>query len=618
MLVLHTLFLILNSSRILRAGLARILRLELCLLLVCFAPMAAEAQDTDPEVHRRAEGYALHYERMIHQALSTYYFKESFLVDSRVTLDEMIVPLEYEKRRQDIEEDIEELPGIPVIPNEWRNPTNDSLSITEFRRDFGIKYVDVTILVDTSYQVEDVGFIVELVKMRANLDDVRGDRVTLKKKVFPDLFDNHRKVDSIPLFDGSPATERVQDQLGIGDSIMREIPVILPLLIVFLFLAFLVWMILRYLKSSDQSGEASQRHMETIMTQLQDLKQAQSLQSSSIKEDLPIEKTPEYQSLRNFVLDNFIGRPQESSRLLNNWIHLTGDKGLKDSAQIIRLVDEKILDILAPHLGASSLEKLKLRMSNLEEIEAETQLEVLSQFRKDLEAMLGGQAHDSKSGDIFNFLNQLSIRQLKHVLKGESTGIQGLALAQLPPVKAAEILQTMNEPERTGVLVSMGQIENVSVQSYKDVARSLSRKALEVSNMKYVAADGVESILDVIIDMPSDSQKRYLQNISEMDLSLAEKIRRFFVPFEDLVLIPKKQLLELIQEFDRDQISLALVHASEELCSHVLSAMPERMGAAISAGIDSSKDAGGDEIEEARHQLLIHIRKEIANIGGLE
>lgn len=572
------------------------------------------SQDRDPEVFRRAEAYAQQYERIIHQAVADYYFKETFIVDARVTLDEMIVPLEYEKRRQDIDDDVTELPGLPVIPNEWRNPTKDSLSITEFRRDFGIKYVDVTVLVDTSYQIEDVGFVVELIKMTANLEDIRGDRVSIKKKVFPETFESHRKVDEIPLSSEIP---QAQESKSLSDSLLSELPILLPLILVFLFLGVLIWMILKYLKQSDQGGEATQKHMETIMFQIQELKNFQK-PAEPKESEISIEKTPEYQALRNYVLDSFIGRPQPSSKILNNWIQLLGDKGLKDAAQVVTIVDDKILEILAPSLGNSSYDKLSLRLQTLEDIEGEVKIELLGQFRKDMEALLGSHAHDDKTGDIFNFLNQLSSRQLRHVLKGESTGIQGLALAQLPPEKAAEILQTMEEPERTGVLVSMGQIENVSVQSYKDVAKSLSRKALEVSNMKYVAADGVESILDVIIDLPTESQKRYLQNIAEMDLSLAEKIRRFYLPFEDLVQVSKKQLLEFIQDFDRDELSIALLNVPEELLNHFIQAMPDRMGQAVLAGIESSVDAGGDQVEVARHKLLKHIRKEIALVGGLE
>ena len=276
------------------------------------------------------------------------------------------------------------------------------------------------------------------------------------------------------------------------------------------------------------------------------------------------------------------------------------------------------MDILGPHLGESTFNKMTLRLQSIEELDGDAKLSLLGQFKMDMEAILGNSLASDREGDIFNFLNQLSIRQLRHVLKGESTGIQGLALAQIPSEKAAQILQAMDGAERTGILVSMGQIENVSVQSYKDVAKSLSRKALEVSNMRYVAADGIESILDVIVDMPSESQKKYLQNIAEMDLPLAEKIRRFYLPFEDLIQIPKKQLLELIQDLDRDEMSISLVGSPEELKIHFLESMPERMAQAVAAGIESSIDVGGEKVEEARKKLMHHLRSEIALIGGLE
>lgn len=575
------------------------------------------AQDIDPEVYRRSVAYSEQYERMLSKALSNYYHDESYLIDVRVTLDQMIVPLEYERRQnQNIDPAIDKLPGLPVIPDEWRKAVKDSLNVTEFRREFGIKYVDVTILVDTSYQVEDVGFAIELVKMNANLDDVRGDRVSIKKKVFPELFQNHRKVDTIPM-SNNPPTSKDYASNSLGGVLQNELPVILPLILIFVFLALMIWMVLRYLKQSDQAGEATTRHMQTLMMKIEELKDSQSRPTESVGE-LPPEKTPEYNALRNYVLDNFIGRPQQSSRLLSNWIQHLGDQGLKDSAHIVGLVDEKILDILGPHLGESTFNKMTLRLQSVEELDGDAKLSLLGQFKMDMEAILGNSLASDREGDIFNFLNQLSIRQLRHVLKGESTGIQGLALAQIPSQKAAQILQAMDGAERTGILVSMGQIENVSVQSYKDVAKSLSRKALEVSNMRYVAADGIESILDVIVDMPSESQKKYLQNIAEMDLPLAEKIRRFYLPFEDLIQIPKKQLLELIQDLDRDEMSISLVGSPEELKIHFLESMPERMAQAVAAGIESSIDVGGEKVEEARKKLMHHLRSEIAIIGGLE
>lgn len=65
-------------------------------------------------------------------------------------------------------------------------------------------------------------------------------------------------------------------------------------------------------------------------------------------------------------------------------------------------------------------------------------------------------------------------------------------------------------------------------------------------------------------------------------------------------------------------MSIALLNTPEELLNHFIQAMPDRMGQAVLAGIESSVDAGGDQVEVSRHKLLKHIRKEIALVGGLE
>ena len=44
----------------------------------------------------------------------------------------------------------------------------------------------------------------------------------------------------------------------------------------------------------------------------------------------------------------------------------------------------------------------------------------------------------------------------------------------------------------------MGKINNIPISVYKKVAAHFSNKALTISDMKYVAADGIDSILATI------------------------------------------------------------------------------------------------------------------------
>jgi hypothetical protein len=90
---------------------------------------------------------------------------------------------------------VENLPGLPVLPDEMRK-SQDALS--DYRKEYGIKFIDVNVLVDSSYKVTDFEFILELVTMKGNLSEYRGDRVHIDKKIFPGLeTDNPRIEDTL-------------------------------------------------------------------------------------------------------------------------------------------------------------------------------------------------------------------------------------------------------------------------------------------------------------------------------------------------------------------------------------------------------------------------------------
>ena len=83
----------------------------------------------------------------------------------------------------------------------------------------------------------------------------------------------------------------------------------------------------------------------------------------------------------------------------------------------------------------------------------------------------------------------------------------------------------MDDDKRISVLLKMGKINNIPISVYKKVASHFSNKALEISDMKYVAADGVETILNTIETMPLSEQDAYVASIAEQDLELAKKLK---------------------------------------------------------------------------------------------
>jgi hypothetical protein len=562
------------------------------------------------------------------------------MVDARVLLDEMVVPIRERRRAESVALPDERLPGLPMNPEaQTREPNVDAAGfrITEYRREFGIRYVDLTILVDSAYSLSDFRFIMEMVRMTADLEEARGDRLSIKKSSFPDpegrieaqgvrqdgvlpLLDsaNTKKTDTLVINESNKKVEAFTTD-SLWNSLKGTMGFLVPLLLVLLFLVLILWMVLHFLNHMRKHKEEQERSIETLAIEIRKLQEnkdsgqkAALLNSEDVAEE-------EDRNNRISALEAFIGHPKEASRVLSTWMSVKGEEGIRNAARLVGATDPAVLDTLQNYLTAAEIRRLRMQVSTVlpqEEPDENRQLQILKEFRMELKRLLG-EEEEFRDGDIFNFLRSLSLLQLQHILKEEAPGIRGVALAQIDPVVAAEVLKSMDAADRAEAMISMGNIQSLSVQSYKEIARNLARKALAVSNMRFVAADGVETIIDVIVDLPVDSQKEYISSITEKDLELATRVRRYYLPFEDLLEIKANTLLDIFQDLDRDVLAQALLGADENYRQEILAIFPERMRKMIESNMASAQDMRHEDIEKAQRSLLLHVRRFLKKLGGV-
>ena len=180
---------------------------------------------------------------------------------------------------------------------------------------------------------------------------------------------------------------------------------------------------------------------------------------------------------------------------------------------------------------------------------------------------------------------------------------------------AGAILQKTDPDNRAKLLIAMGNIDHIPLNVYKEIADRLSLKALEVGNMRYVAADGVDSILELIDSLPLNLQFQYIHSISEMDLGLGEKLRNRYVTLPELVGLPDKFLANVLQGLDQETLILALAHVDDAVKNKVLSLLPERMQMMVSGGLEGAADKTPKDSEVAQRRILHRIRDEIRHSG---
>ena len=133
--------------------------------------------------------------------------------------------------------------------------------------------------------------------------------------------------------------------------------------------------------------------------------------------------------------------------------------------------------------------------------------------------------------------------------------------------------------------------------------------------MKYVAADGVETILTTIETLPLSEQDDYVRSIAEQDLSLAKKIRKFFIGFDDLPKVKDEFVQSALEEIPTETIILALRTAPAAVREKVLKVRPKREQQLILSEIDNPTEAPAKDIEDAQKVMLYAVRRKMKTEG---
>lgn len=600
-----------------------ILPFGMVLWLLCGIAQAQvpSGQPSASAIQEEVAKYENYYEHILNRALKEYYSGNTFLVDVKAHVEEVVVARGYEMVKPPRTPQLENLPGLPFLPPELQNEeqVQDSLKPTGFDSHLELSRLSIKVLVDTSYSVDDLEFIGEAALMVSNADLMRGDVVEVDQRAFPRdprapqtiLPLNHRDSAMVMTTAGQD-TVRVaagEELLGIDWDDPRQLLYLIAVLGLII-LALLLFMAFRRPKEKEPEHEIEPeiQYYPQLPAENGTGGESRLLLEGEVGEIHP-ETRARFESDKMFITHACVSNPGLVSDVISGWIEQDREEGIVRAVRSIHSVDPRLIDILNPHLTEEQATSIRFGLSGMDELPIDEKAEEAAEFKtniRDAQNTLNGSPSET---DLFEFLDQMTNQQLLHLVKDESDEMTAILLAQVAGERSGYVLQRMPEQRKLSVLVKMGKINNIPVSIYKKVASHFSSKALAVSDMKYVAADGVDSILHTIDNLPVDEQEDFVNSIAEQDLELAKKIRRYFISFEDLPKLRDELLQASIESLDTESIIPALHNASNAVKQKVLSVRPKRERQLILSELTNMHDLSAAEVEQARKALLRKIRQ---------
>ncbi|MDI6642196.1 MAG: FliG C-terminal domain-containing protein, partial [Elusimicrobiota bacterium] len=523
-------------------------------------------------------------------------------------------------KAKELEEEIE-LPGLPVTPAEVGSKEIEKFVIDQwiFSDKFRIKYLDISVLLDEkAFSSKDIEFVKTVTRGRVGIDEMRGDTLTVKVLSFPppveELGIKKEEVTKKP----KSLLNEVYPYLYFGGTVLGLLLFVIILL-----------QVINMIKMKKIAQELFPPYGLRLPTKTQisaaRLPEARVLPLASEKQvfELPPEgqtETPQerkdiFYELRQLMVTTLIGNPELTSEIFKRWVEVDKDDGIYRVAGFLKATDSRLIELLSGYLGQDIASKVEFAMNQMVSIDKEGLIETFKKFREEFQKEQSLRAERiteaGEQDDIFQFLKQLTVEQIFHIIKDEPASIIAIVLAQLPSKVTNTILKDLPAEKQSRVPVEMGKLKKIPISAYRDIADRLAKKALEVEKIKYVTTDGVEALVNLLEQSSPEKEQEILAAIAEHDLLLAEELRKVYIPFDEISRLPDKILSEILRGLDRDTIRKSLVDTKPELKNKILNNLPPRTKIIISDELkvlEESAEIPVEEIQEARRAITRKIR----------
>ncbi|MBI4369124.1 MAG: hypothetical protein HY547_02725 [Elusimicrobia bacterium] len=553
----------------------------------------------------------------IEEALISYYNRQNFMVDVRVSLgsarDEESGKQGQSPSKSQENPNTIELPGLPT-PFEAAGTKlwgREGASGAWLDENLIIKWLEITVLLaENTYSQQDVTFIVSAAKLRSGFDEKRGDIFNIRQIPFPSLSASKSLAASKNLPGAKGALQFIFDQPWYVWALFG----LFGLVLFFQFLIFRRTAKRMALPDVMAAGNVGPAHGKPAFAG-----QAASSAVTASAYMKPIEGSPSNGNGRASIAIWLVGDPETSGKILKKWIGEDQEKGFADILGLLHATEPAALPLLSPYLGQELASRLAVEIQDGNEFDKEGAKALQDRFRGEFHQVLLQKS--SKAGgeiqDHFSFIRQLEIHQILHLVNGEPPGVIAIVLAQLAPELAVKVFKELNAESQGKVPLELGHLRKIPLSVYKDIAERLSKKAAEVARVKYVSTDGIEALVGILERLDPDSEKGTFSLIREQDLNLTEELRKVYLSFSEIGLLPERSLSDVLRTLPRETIVKALLGAQDEIREKVLSSMPERLRVMIKDQMDTMDSVPREEIEKAQ-QTIIHEIRALAKAGKID
>ena len=289
--------------------------------------------------------------------------------------------------------------------------------------------------------------------------------------------------------------------------------------------------------------------------------------------------------------------------------------GLQKVAILFSVVGESLALSLIKGLSKTEIRKIRSTLRSMETVSFLVKKRVMEEFYF---GFLAEQEETKEEGPIqpFEFLTDLNDEQMFALLDKEEPPVIAMILAQLDSDKKMLILNKL-EPELKGqVLIELGSLDDIPLEGIIEVGARLKEKSTYLPRTADFSRGGAKEIADMLSDMASNEQERYMQTLQNENPELYAAVKTFFLTFDDIMeKFPEDSIRTMLNTVELDLLPIAFKGLDEEKINELKDMLPQKKQAMYNDDL-ASKPQPKREVDGAR-KLFVDAAKQMEKDGTI-
>ena len=251
--------------------------------------------------------------------------------------------------------------------------------------------------------------------------------------------------------------------------------------------------------------------------------------------------------------------------------------GLQKVAVLFSVVGESLAMSLIKGLSKTEVRKIRSTLRSMGTVSFNVKKRVMEEFYFGfLSEQFDGESSDDGSPiQPFDFLEDLNDEQLIALLDKEDPPVIAMILAQLESKKKMLILNKLDPALKGQVLIELGSLEDIPLEGIIEVGARLKEKSTYLPRTAEFSRGGAKEIADMLSDMTSNEQERYMQTLQNENPELYADVKTFFLTFDDIIeKFPSDIIRGLLNEVELDDLPVAFKGLDPEKVAELREMLP--------------------------------------------